>query len=280
MKTKFSLLLFFCFISLSAQDKKAYQFFNAKGKKVSYKKVVKKTRSVDVLFFGELHNNAIAHWLQLELTKDLDQSNKLILGAEMFERDNQIEIDTYLKGSINQKELDTTARLWPNYKTDYKPLLDYAKDNNINFVATNIPRKYASQVYRGGFEALDTLNKQWMAPLPIAFDAELPRYKAIMEMMGDHGSLNLVKAQAVKDATMAFSIKENFKNDHLFIHYNGAYHSDFHEGILWYLNRLNPELKVFTITTVSQDQLKTLNEEYLDQADLVLVVDSDMTNTY
>jgi len=280
MKFKFSLLLFFCFISLSAQDKKAYQFFSSKGKKVSYKKVLKKTKDIDVLFFGELHNNAIAHWLQLELTKDLDQSNKLILGAEMFERDNQIEIEAYLKGTINQKTLDTTARLWPNYKTDYKPLLDYAKANNIYFVATNIPRTYANQVYRGGFKTLDTLNKKWIAPLPIQFDAELPRYKAILEMMGDHGSLNLVKAQAIKDATMAFSIQENFKNNHLFIHYNGAYHSDFHEGILWYLNKYNPELRTLTISTVSQDQLKSLNKEYINQADFVLVVDSDMTNTY
>ena len=171
-----------------------------------------------------------------------------------------------------------------NYNTDYKPLVDYAKSNNLPFIATNIPRKYASKVYKeGGFDALNSLDnseKKWIAPSPIAFDIELSQYKNMLTMMGDHGSVDLVKAQAIKDATMAHFINLNLKENQMFYHINGSYHSDFHQGILWYLKRLNPNLTVKTITTVEQDQLKSMHKDHLNKADFIIVVDSDMTKTY
>jgi hypothetical protein len=124
------------------------------------------------------------------------------------------------------------------------------------------------------------LEKSWIAPLPIAFDAELATYKAILEMMGDHGSPKLVKAQAIKDATMAHFILKNYKQDDLFIHYNGAYHSDNYEGILWYLKQQNSNLDYGTITTVTQENTKKLEEENTGVADFIICVDSDMTTTY
>ena len=99
-------------------------------------------------------------------------------------------------------------------------------------------------------------------------------------MMGDHGSPDLVKAQAMKDATMAHFILDNYKSGQTFIHYNGAYHSDHYEGILWYLKKANSDLKFFTISTVSQDALDALEEENKRLADFIICVDSDMTNTY
>ena len=89
----------------------------------------------DVVLFGEYHNNAIAHWLQLSVTKDLFEKRKLTLGAEMFERDNQQALDNYLQGKINAKGLDSSARLWKNYPTDYAPLVNFSKENNIPFTA-------------------------------------------------------------------------------------------------------------------------------------------------
>lgn len=78
-----------------------------------------------MVFFGELHDNPIAHWLELEITKDLysEKGKNLILAAEMFETDNQIMIDEYYSGSIKESSFEGEVRLWSNYKTDYKPLL-------------------------------------------------------------------------------------------------------------------------------------------------------------
>jgi uncharacterized iron-regulated protein len=271
-----------CFV-LSAQEKKPYQLFDKKGNKVSYGKLLKATEKAQVVLFGEYHNNAIVHWLQLELTKDLAEKKALVLGAEMLEADNQKQLDLYLKGEINQKQLDTTARLWPNYKTDYKPLVDFAKENKLPFIATNIPRRYASLVSKKGFEVLDNITeeeKKWIAPLPIAYDSSLPGYVEMMKMMGEHSSPNMPKAQAIKDATMAYFIQKNLQPDSLFIHYNGTYHSDNFEGIYWYLKKNLPTLDIITISTVEQKDVKKILTENYTKGHYILVIDEDVTKTY
>lgn len=270
-------------VSAVAQKKQPYIIYNAKGKKVSYEKMLKKLTPNDILLFGEYHNNAIAHWLQLEVTKDLKEKRELVLGAEMLEQDNQEALDLYLAGTIKQKQLDSMARLWKNYPTDYAPLVNFAKENKIAFAASNVPRRYASMVAKGGFAVLDTLpakEKAWIAPLPIAYDAELPGYKKMIEMMGGHGGENLPKAQALKDATMAHFILKYYRSGTMLIHYNGAYHSDYYDGINWYLKKQNPALKIATISTVSQKDIHRLEKEYLGKANFIICVDEDMTNTY
>ncbi len=276
-------ILFCLMLSLAAQKKQAYQIFDAKGKKVSYEKMLKKLKQKDIVLFGEFHNNPIIHWLQLELTQDLGKTRNLILGAEMFEADNQTVLSQFVAGEIDEKQLAKDARLWKNYPTDYAPLVKYAKTNKLVFVATNIPRIYASRVAKGGFEVLDTLpenQKIWIVPLPVSYDAELPGYKAMLKMMGEHAAPNLPKAQAIKDATMAHFIVKNYKEGSLFIHYNGSYHSDNYEGILWYLKKAKPELKYGTIGAVSQKSVNKLEAEYRGKADFVICVDEDMTTTY
>ncbi len=285
MKKLYCSVLFCALVFLSfGQSKEPFILYNAKGKKVSYKKMMKGLQDADVILFGELHNNPITHWLQYEVTNDLAGEKDLVLGAEMIEADNQDELDLYLAGEINYGELDSMARLWPNYKTDYAPLVEIAKSNKVPFIGTNIPRRYASQVFYEGFEALETLpaeEKAWIAPLPIAYDPELPGYKAMLEMaMGGHGGENFPKAQAIKDATMAHFILENVKEGSTFIHYNGAYHSDNYEGILWYLKKGKEELTYKTITTVLQADVSKLSAEYLNRADFIICVDENMTTTY
>ena len=152
-------------------------------------------------------------------------------------------MDEYLSGDIKQKSFEAEAKLWNNYSTDYKPLVELAKENELRFVASNIPRRYASIVHKGGFEVLGNLSeeaKELIAPLPIEYDAELPCYKGMLEMKGGMGHVNenLPKAQAIKDATMAHFILEDFNPGSLVIHFNGSYHSDNYESISWYLKKI------------------------------------------
>lgn len=275
--------VFLIFNVSHAQDKEAYTLFTKSGKKVNYKKLLKAADKSNIILFGELHNNPIAHWLQLELTHDLSNNHRLTLGAEMFESKDQETINNYLQGKLDEKALDTIAKLWPNYKTDYAPLLNIAKDSGFAFIATNIPRNFANLVYRGGFKVLDTLSakqKGWIAPLPIAYNPELSCYKNIFAMTQGHGNKNLPKAQAIKDATMSFFISENFTLQNLFIHYNGAYHSDNYQGILWYLKQWNPDIQYLTISTVEQTDVDKLNKQNEGIADFIICVDENMTKTY
>ena len=283
MKNIITSLLLFATILSAAQDKKAYQIFDKNGKKTSYEKLLKAGEKADVVLFGEYHDNSVVHWLQLEFTKDLAEKKDLVLGAEMLEADNQTQVNQFLKGEINQKQLDSSARLWKNYKTDYKPLVDFAKEKKFSFIATNVPRRYASLVFKKDLVALDSLSaqeKSWIAPLPIEFDINLPGYKSMMGMQGGHAGEKMPKAQAIKDATMAYFINKNRKENSIFVHYNGTYHSDNYEGINWYLKKLDSEIKIITIATVEQKDISKLEPEHYNKADFILVIDEDVTKTY
>lgn len=286
-----SILFLFAFLIptsiLIAQNNPAYILYNSKGKKVKYTKMIKKISESDVLLFGEQHNNPISHWLQLEATEDLFalKGQNLILGAEMIETDNQEILDLYLSDQKTEEEYEEEARLWDNYKTDYKPLVLFAKAHNLPFIATNIPRVYASMVYKQGIESLDTLDeatKAFIAPLPIEIDLDLPGYQNMLKMMSSHGPANdnFPKAQAVKDATMGYSITKNWSPGKYFIHYNGAYHSDNYEGTMWYVKKYNPSIKCSSITTVSQKDISKLDKENIGKADFIICVPENMTTTY
>ena len=272
-------------LPLFAQDKPAYSLFNEKGKTVKYAKMLKAIEEADMVFFGELHDNPICHWLQLELTKDLHERKEtdLILGGEFFESDNQLLIDEYLSGAISEKNFEAEVKLWPNYTTDYKPLLQFAKDNNLKFVASNVPRRYASRVYKQGIESLEEISeeaKAYLPPLPIVIDLELPAYQQMLEMGMGHGGDNIVKAQALKDATMAHFILEYYTTGKLVLHYNGSYHSNSKEGIIWYLLQANPDLKIVNIASVMQEGVSSLEEESLGIADFILCIPENMTRTH
>ncbi len=285
-KFQIGLVVLFFVFSAFKSDKPAYYLFNKAGKDVKYEKMLKDAEDADIVLFGELHDNPISHWLQLELTKDLYdiKKDKLVLGAEMFESDNQVILDEYLDSLISTTSFESNARLWPNYKTDYKALVEFAKTNKLKFVATNVPRRYASMVNYKGFEGLDELSaeaKAFLPPLPVKYDAELNCYKSMMEMegMGGHVTPNFPKAQAIKDATMAHFILKNWSKGKLLIHYHGSYHSENFESIYWYLKQANPDLKIVTIHTVSQVEISELTEENKGKADFTICVDEDMTKT-
>ncbi len=288
---KLLLSFFFQMMFLAAfagSDKPAYQLFDREGDAVNYEALLSAATTNDIVLFGELHNNPIAHWLQLELSTDLHAhvAENLVLGAEMFEADNQVIIDEYFSGLIMENHFTSEARLWNNYETDYRPLVELAREQGLSLIATNIPRRYAAMVHRGGFEALESLSDEalaWVAPLPVPYDPDLPGYRAMLEMEGmpAHGTENFPKAQAIKDATMAHFILQHLPENGIFIHFNGAYHSNNDEGIVWYLHEYSEDNPaVLTISTVEQDAVDQLEEAHHGLADFIIAVPRTMTKTY
>jgi uncharacterized iron-regulated protein len=291
MKTILFFTILVCSAMNFAQDKPTYLLYDKEDKPLTYSMALQKASEADVILFGEIHNNPIAHWLQLQLTKDLfkAKNGKLILGAEMFETDVQLILNEYLSGLIRESSFEKEARVWENYSTDYKPLVVFAKQNKIPFIASNIPRRYASAVSVNGLAILDKADNvaknNYFPNLPIEVDYELPSYKNMLNMMGTGGVVhtdanNFVAAQAVKDATMAYKINQNFKNGNTFLHFNGAYHSDDYEGIMWYLKKYNPKLKILTITTIEQEDITEVDDKNDGKADILICVPSDMIKTY
>lgn len=274
-------------INSRGQEKRAYRLFDAEGKEVEYRKMLDVLKMQDVVFLGEVHNCAIAHWLEYEIVKDLCEvhKGKLAIGLEMLEADNQLILDEYLGGLISSDRFEEEARLWPNYMTDYAAVVGLGREHGLRVIATNVPRRYANMVKNGGFEALDKLSaeaKGFIAPLPIDYvpDEETAGMFGMMMMgSGKHSEPeNMAKAQALKDATMGWFIAQNLKSK--FIHLNGNYHSDFKKGIVTYLNKYRPGLKIATVCSVRQDEIDKLGEENEGRADFYICVPTDMTMTY
>lgn len=268
-------------LSLQAQTATAPQFFTADGSLSNYQALLSTAKQADIILFGELHDDSLCHTIELQLLTDLyaAKQQQLIVGAEMLESDQQIVLNEYLTGLISEKNFKEALQLWKNYTSDYAPLVNYAKAQKLPFIAANIPRRYASMVFRGGFESLSSLSKaakKYIAPLPIPYNANLPNYQAMLEMGGmghdNKANLNFPRAQAIKDATMAHFILKNWKQGKTLIHFNGAYHSNNREGIVWYLLQSKPKLKIVTISTVHQTQTNSLDKENTQLADFILVI--------
>lgn len=283
--------LLIAIVSLTtAQNKPAYQLFSNDGKIADYDIMIKDLAKSDMVFFGEYHTNPISHWMQLEMTISFFEikANKLFFGAEMFESGNQLVLNEYLKGLYPEDKMTPeVTQLWGNYKTDYKPLLDFAKDNNLRFIATNIPRRYAAMINSKGMDALKELSPEALAligpDLEKYFDPKVKAYAEMGDHMGEHvppNMLNIQTAQAAKDATMAyFSVKNFNKGDFLF-HFEGSYHSNYKQGIIWWINKIRPSLKIKAITTVTQTEWNEMTEDEKSTiANYIIVVADNMTET-
>ena len=287
--------LFFLLIGLAGStrgDRPAYRLFTATGQPADYDQMLQELAQADVVLFGEQHNDALAHWLELQVAKDmlkLKKPGQLVLGMEMFERDVQPLVTQYAAGTLADTAFERQARPWPNYATDYRPLLLFARENHVPLVGTNAPRPFAKTVAQRSLTALDKLpaaDRALLAPLPLKVDYDLPGYKNMAAMFGGDGKAhgggaqNIIQAQALKDATMAHFIQTSLAAGQTMLHLNGSYHSDHHDGIVAWLRQYAPKLRVKTLSVVTQEQLQTLEKEQMNVADYVIVIPGDAGKTY
>ncbi|MEL4456362.1 ChaN family lipoprotein [Lutimonas vermicola] len=291
LKIRISIFLLTAFVNIAAaQDKPAYQLFKNDGKKVKYEKMIKDLAKSDMVFFGEYHTDPISHWMQLEMSKSFFEikGDKLFFGAEMFENGNQLVINEYLSGLYAEdKMIPEITQMWKNYSTDYKPLLDFAKENGLRFIATNIPRRYASMINKKGIEALSELSPEARAmigpDLEKYFDPTVKAYAEMADMMGEHAPpnmLNIQTAQAAKDATMAHFSLMNFNPGDFLFHFQGYYHSNHEQGIIWWINKIRPGLSIKSVTTVTQTEWNEMtDDEKSTIANYIIVVADGMTQS-
>lgn len=294
MKIRISLLLFsfsvWCLsanMQVAAQELPAYAMYSADGTPIDFGEAVTSMAESDVVLFGEFHDNAMVHWLKLRTAKALHEKSDLVLGGEMFESDGQLLLDEYLAGLMTDKVFEDQARLWPNYKTDYKPLVEFAAANRLPFIATNVPRRYASLTAKAGLDTLETLgaaSKVLLPGLPIAFSMDTPGYEEMIEMMGGGHRMgfkaeNFVRAQALKDAAMAENILRYKKPDSVFLHFNGDFHSANYGGIYWFLKNADPDIKITVVKIFSVENID-FNDEWAGSGDVILAIPADFTSTH
>ncbi|MCW5911133.1 MAG: ChaN family lipoprotein [Cyclobacteriaceae bacterium] len=263
-----------------------YKIYNTAERTVQdLSAIVDRLKQGDVLFFGEEHNDSVAHYLQDTLYTLLVQKyDRVALSLEMFERDNQIVLDEYLGGLITEQQLVKEGRAWKNYK-DYKKPVNTARKYKQAVIAANAPRRYVNSVSRNGLASLKSFpasSQKFFAPLPI--DTLNERYaQKFRQVMAGHGSSNSYYAQALWDATMAYSIYEYWKGHKKIkiFHLNGRFHSDEKLGTVSQLQRKNKKLKILNISCFPANDFKSPDwDKYASLGDFIIVTDPAIPRSY
>ncbi|WP_456103746.1 ChaN family lipoprotein [Phascolarctobacterium succinatutens] len=246
----------------------AAQFGDAgSGKDLNAAQLAQRLQKYDIVFFGEFHDQGEIHQSEIDLLQAMHKLKgaKLALSMEMFEADNQTKLNDFLAGSLSEEDFLATSRPWPNYKTDYAPLVNFAKANELAVVAANVPRFLAAHVAKNNAstDGIEEQYKKWLPEHTYAlegaykdkFYAQMNSPEAPMKMPPARLAA-VYAAQCLKDDKMAESIAA-FSDAHQkmqVLHINGCFHSDAHLGTTQKLEALRPELKVAVITPLERKQ--------------------------
>lgn len=213
-----------------------------------FERMLAELAKADVVIVGEQHDDPNTHRLEAAILDGLRRRGVApTLSLEMFERDTQAALDTYLAARSSEEEFLKTSRPWPRYGTDYRQLVEMARENGWPVIASNVPRRHASLVAKEGRDAIgdlspaerDTVARDLQCPQDAYFD----RFAESMEQHPGPGGEKLSAAdrraateryylsQCVKDETMAEAIVAALATAKgPVVHVNGAFHSDFGQG--------------------------------------------------
>lgn len=292
MKVIIALILVLTSSSIFAQmsySEEQFRAFDAKGNAVTLADIVKAAGGADAIFFGELHDDAVGHAIQAEafrrIVAEYAAGRKVVLSLEMFERDVQIVVDEYLNGRISEAQFLASSRPWGNYKTDYRPLVELAKEKRLDVVAANAPRRYINMVSRGGRDALNALSKpakKWLPPLPYAEPSEAysKKFKTLMGPSPEAkmGIDNILSSQSLWDASMAYRVSQVLKKKKgsLVVHLNGGFHTESRLGTVEHLLKYRPKARIIVVTMRYEGDFKTFDKlKHTDLGDFVILTDAE-----
>jgi uncharacterized iron-regulated protein len=286
----FSLLIFTG--SASAQDSMSvhYKIYDTRAKQIiTIDKIVADMAAADVLLFGEEHNDRAGHYLENKIFRvmHVTYGSKVVLSMEMFETDNQLALNEYLEGKIDETRFSRDVRLWNNYR-DYRSMVEYARQNKLPVIAANPPRRYVNMVTRRGMKSLDSLSKEakrFLPPLP--YDTLGGRYREkFMETMKgapESASKNIYYSQSLWDAGMAYRIyvymKKN-KSKKIF-HCVGGFHTEEKLGTAAQLQMRNKKLKILNIASLSDKSFANPDwEKESYRGDYIIITNPDLKKTF
>jgi uncharacterized iron-regulated protein len=289
MKTRifsFLFLIVMTFSTYGQANPEHYRIYEAKGNPATLAQIIEAAGQNEVVFLGEMHDDSIGHALQFEIFKAAVEkygtTRPLTLSLEMFEHDIQIVVNEYLADLITEKKFLDDSRPWGNYKTDYRPLVELAKEKKYPVIAANAPRRYVNMVSRGGREKLNSLSeeaKKFLPPLPYApaSEAYSKKFKALMGNAPEAqmGINNILDSQSLWDAGMAYNISQKMVENGLIIHLNGAFHTENRLGTVEHLLKYKPNAKVLVVTIRYETDFKNFDQtKHLDLGDFVILTDS------
>ncbi len=261
---------------------------------LSFDQMLEDVSKADVVVIGEQHDHKLGHKIELEILQGIYAKNPSVaLSLEMFERDVQLVLDEYLNDEITSSSFLAASRPWPNYKTDYAPLVEFCKANSLPVIAANAPRRYVNIASTKGQKALldfPKKSREYLAKLPYSMDLPPEYDKNLTEIFSAHDTARsgktdpansmppppkyMKEGQALWDATMADSIVIGRRKTHrkLILQINGAMHSDSKYGLVDRLSKSAPKLKILTISIAPDENFPHPDSAKYDTiADFVIV---------
>ncbi|MCE9593271.1 MAG: ChaN family lipoprotein [Planctomycetes bacterium] len=232
------------------------------GEAVALDALFDRLARADVVFLGETHLDETTHRLELATFQALcaRRPGRVVLALEMFERDVQPTLDAYLASKIDEATFLASARPWSNYRTAYRPLIEYAKSVGARVIASNFPTPLRGRI---ASEGLDLLAKLPPAELPFAPAKILPHrpeywrrvdnaVRGHLGMMGGKPADDdprLDDTQCLWDNSMGESCALALARDRgtLVLHVNGGFHSEYWDGTVRQLLLRAPDTKVATV---------------------------------
>lgn len=260
-----------------------FRIYDAQGNPADLSKILEAVGKTDVVFLGEFHDDSVAHALQFEIFKQATEKygadRSIALSLEMFERDVQIVLDEYLNNMISEAHFLRSSRPWENYKTDYRPLVELAKEKKLPVIAANAPRRYVNMVARLGRDSVNNLSpeaKKWFAPLPFG-EASKAYTEKFNALMGGHGSANMLASQTLWDATMSYFVADYLKKtkNPLVFHLNGAFHTESRLGTVEHLLKYQPDAEILVVTMRYEEDFTNFDKEkHTGLGDFVILTDA------
>lgn len=240
-----------------------YQLYSPQASAINIHQLPASIRSADVILIGEWHTHSGIHRFQTDLLKSLSQSNDTIaLSMEQFSRDKQSVVNEYLAGKIGEQMLIKNGNAWPNYTSDYRPLVEFAKAKDMDIIAANAPKPIVRCIGQQGLDYLNKLTRKERSQLAEDIDTSPSAYKDKFMASMHHGkpeqTVKQFAAQVTWDETMAESIVNYLEDNpgHKVIHVVGKFHVEQGLGTKASILKRNPDLKVVVITpsaSISED---------------------------
>lgn len=186
----------------------------ATGRASSAKEIAVAARGFRFVLAGESHDNPHHHEQQAAIVQALvDDGREVVVGFEMFTRDNQASLNPWTLGWWTEEEFiagSNWQKQWGFPYAIYRPIFEVVRKNRLPMAALNLPRDWVRRIGREGPGALTPEERKW-AP---SIDTNTPLHRKVFEaligghpLQGQRGE-NMYAAQVSWDEGMAQSAVE------------------------------------------------------------------------
>lgn len=139
------------------------------GETITFGELIDRLATEDFVCVGEQHDSELNHRVQLQIIQALFARDENIgVGMETFQKPFQPVIDRYFSGGITEeqflKDTEYKTRWGFDWKL-YRPIIEFARRNEIPLAALNVRKELTSRLYKGGYDALTADEKKELGPI-------------------------------------------------------------------------------------------------------------------